>query len=55
MSGKTGSRPARRIHAGVPAGMFFSKNCMSPTPCGKRIRVTARSRRCGRITGAMRA
>ena len=30
-------------HDGVPAGVFFSKKLMSSTPCGQRIRVTARS------------
>ena len=43
---------AVRTHFGVPAGAFFSKNDMSAVPCGQRIRVTARSRRCGSITPA---
>ena len=38
---------------GVPPGMFFSKKLMSSTPCGQRIRVTARSLRCGSMTGAI--
>ena len=44
-----------RSHDGAPEGRFFSKNCMSPVPCGQRIRVTARSARCGSSTGATRA
>ena len=43
---------AVRTHEGVPPGTFFSKNDLSPVPCGQRIRVTARSARCGSITGA---
>ena len=46
---------AVRTHDGVPAGVFFSKKLLSATPCGHRIRVTARSFRCGSSTGAIRA
>ncbi len=46
---------AVRTHDGVPAGAFFSKKLLSATPCGQRIRVTARSFRCGSSTGAIRA
>ena len=42
-----------RTHEGVPPGMFFSKKLMSSMPCGQRIRVTARSLRCGSSTGAI--
>ena len=41
-----------RTHEGVPPGVFFSKKDFSPVPCGQRIRVTARSARCGSIAGA---
>ena len=41
-----------RTQDGVPPGVFFSKKDLSPVPCGQRIRVTARSARCGSITGA---
>ena len=41
---------AVRTHDGVPAGLFFSKKLLPSTPCGHRIRVTARSRRCGSST-----
>ncbi len=44
-----------RTQDGVPPGTFFSKKLMSCTPCGQRIRVTARSFRCGSSTGAMLA
>ena len=44
---------AVRTHDGVPAGTFFSKNDCSLVPLGQRIRVTARSRRCGSSTGAI--
>ena len=44
-----------RTHDGVLTGAFFSKKLMSATPCGQRIRVTARSARCGSITGAIAA
>jgi hypothetical protein len=44
-----------RTHDGVPAGAFFSKKLRSSTPCGHRIRVTARSARWGSRTGATRA
>ncbi len=44
-----------RTQDGVPPGTFFSKKLMSWTPCGHRMRVTARSLRCGSITGEMRA
>ena len=43
---------AVRTQDGVPAGVFFSKKLASATPCGQRIRVTQRSRRCGSSTGA---
>ena len=43
---------AVRTHDGVPAGAFFSKKLAPSTPCGQRMRVTARSRRCGSSTGA---
>ena len=43
---------AVRTHDGVPAGVFFSKKLAPWTPCGQRIRVTARSARCGSSTGA---
>ena len=33
-------------------GAFFSKKLAPSTPCGPRIRVTARSSRCGSSTGA---
>ena len=42
---------AVRTHDGVPAGAFFSKKLAFSTPCGQRIRVTARSFRCGSSTG----
>lgn len=45
---------AVRTQLGVPAGAFFSKKLMSPTPCGQRIRVTGRPTRCGIRTGATR-
>ena len=41
-----------RTQDGVPAGTFFSKKLCPPVPCGQRIRVTARSRRCGSRVGA---
>ncbi len=41
-----------RTHDGVPGGAFFSKKLEPSTPCGQRIRVTARSLRCGSSTGA---
>ena len=41
---------AVRTQDGVPAGAFFSKKLLPCTPCGQRIRVTARSRRCGSST-----
>ena len=44
---------AVRTQDGVPLGAFFSKKLMSWTPCGQRIRVTARSFRCGSIVGAI--
>ena len=44
-----------RTHDGVPPGTFFSKNDCSLVPLGQRIRVTARSARCGSITAATRA
>ena len=40
-----------RTHEGVPPGAFFSKKLDPSTPCGHRIRVTARSFRCGRSAG----
>ena len=40
-----------RTHDGVPDGAFFSKKLDPSTPCGQRIRVTARSARCGSRTG----
>ena len=46
---------AVRTHDGVPAGAFFSKKLLACTPCGHRIRVTARSRRCGSSTSEMLA
>ena len=46
---------AVRSQLGAPAGTFFSKNDAAWTPCGQRIRVTARSARCGSSTGEMRA
>ena len=42
---------AVRTQDGVPDGAFFSKKLDPSTPCGQRIRVTARSLRCGSITG----
>jgi hypothetical protein len=42
-----------RTQDGVPPGAFFSKKLMSSTPCGHRIRVTARLARCGSIAGAI--
>ena len=39
-----------RTHDGVPGGAFFSKKLDPSTPCGHRMRVTARSLRCGRST-----
>ena len=42
---------AVRTHDGVPAGAFFSKKLDPSTPCGHRMRVTARSLRCGSRTG----
>jgi len=42
---------AVRTHDGVPGGAFFSKKLEPSTPCGQRMRVTARSRRCGSSTG----
>ena len=42
---------AVRTHEGVPGGAFFSKKLPFSTPCGQRIRVTARSLRCGSSTG----
>ncbi len=41
-----------RTQDGVPPGTFFSKNDCSLVPLGQRIRVTARSARCGSISGA---
>ena len=41
-----------RTHDGVPWGTFFSKKLPSATPCGQRMRVTARSARCGSRVGA---
>jgi hypothetical protein len=41
-----------RTHRGVPAGTFFSKKDCSSVPLGQRIRVTARSARCGSSTAA---
>ena len=41
---------AVRTHDGVPCGAFFSKKLSPCTPWGHRIRVTARSRRCGSST-----
>ena len=42
-----------RTQDGVPLGAFFSKKLTSWTPWGQRIRVTARSFRCGSIVGAI--
>jgi hypothetical protein len=42
---------AVRTQDGVPGGTFFSKKLLSCTPCGQRIRVTGRSRRCGSRVG----
>jgi hypothetical protein len=47
-------RRARRTQSGVPPGAFFSKKCAPSTPFGYRIRVSARSFRCGSSTGASR-
>ena len=38
--------------AGAPEGRFFSKNIGPSTPCGQRMRVTARRPRRGSSTGA---
>ncbi|MCQ0019450.1 hypothetical protein LUX39_41445 [Actinomadura madurae] len=45
---------AVRTQSGVWEGAFFSKNLPPSTPSGHRIRVAARSFRCGSIAGATR-
>ncbi len=51
-----GSLTASSVTIGIatPAGAFFSKNELPSTPLGNRIRVSARSRRCGRMTPEIR-